>query len=269
MFEPPADLSQFADTLRRSIVEQSHAAGMGHIGSALSIADIVATLWGGVLRDPGSENPDRDRFVLAKGHAAMALYAAMRHTDRLSEDEFATYCHDGSKLGVHPEHCLDGIDVSTGSLGQGLSVGCGLAHGLQLKGSDARVYVLLSDAECNEGQVWEAVMFAAQQKLTNLTAVIDLNGLQALGYTQDVLDLSPMAARWSSFGWSTHVVDGHDCDALLTSFSECRSATQPQVVIAKTELGHGVSFMQNKLEWHYRNLSDELLEQALSELQAA
>lgn len=157
--------------LRSWILEQSLASNVGHIGSALGIVEIIAALWGDVLQDAGTESPTRDRFILSKGHAALALYGALRFKGLLSEEQFATYCGEGSLLGAHPEHALPGIDVSTGSLGQGLSIGCGLAYGLRQQGNPGRVFVLLSDAECNEGSVWEAVMFAAHPRLAKTSGV--------------------------------------------------------------------------------------------------
>ena len=257
---------EMARALRRWIIEESLAANVGHVGSALSIVDIMAALWAGTLRAPGTTDEDRDRFILSKGHAALALYAALRFRGILDEATFRTFCRDGSLLGVHPHHDVPGVDVSTGSLGLGLSVGCGLAHGLALKGLPSRVYVLLSDAECNEGQVWEAAMFAAHHGLANVVAVVDLNGMQALGSTYDILALD-MPRLWSTAGWDTVAVDGHDMSALLAAFHR-PSTGRPTAVIARTVLGKGVSFMEGRLEWHYRNLTPALAQQALAELEA-
>ena len=252
--------------MRRWIVEQSFASGVGHVGSALSIVDIIAVLWGAVMREPGTARPGRDRFVLAKGHAALAQYAAMRWLGLIDEAAFSSYCKDGSLYGVHPDHASPGVDVSTGSLGQNLSVGCGLAYGLRLKGSRSRVFVLLSDAECNEGQVWEAAQFAAHHRLANLVAAIDVNGTQAMGRTRDVLDLEPLAVRWKAFGWDAVEADGHDLGALQRAFS-AKPGIRPRIVLARTVMGKGVSFMEGKVEWHYRNLDAELAKKALAELE--
>ena len=268
---PRTDLRRMSAAMRRWIIEQSLESNVGHIGSALSIVEIMAALWGSVLRDPASDSPHRDRFILAKGHAALALYRAMRWRKLIPDDLFSTYCKDGSVLAVHPESALPGVEVATGSLGQGLSVGCGLALALRRKGSPARVFVLMSDAECNEGQVWEAAMFAAHHRLSNLTAIIDLNGLQAMGRTERILDMAPMAARWSSFGWDARDVDGHDeaaCSWRLTGGSR-RDGAAPTVVIAHTTLGKGVAFMEDQVDWHYRNLSPELADEALCLLEDA
>ena len=261
----PRALAGVSAILRRWIIEQSLESNAGHVASALSITDIVAVLWGAVMREPGTNHPDRDRFILSKGHAALALYAVMRHQGILDEKTFATFCKDGSLLGVHPEHELPGIDLSTGSLGLGLSVGCGIALGLKRKGSPGRVFVLMSDAEMNEGAVWEAGQFAAHHRLDNLVAVIDLNGLQAFGHTRDVLDLSPLTAKWTAFGWETADVDGHDHACLLAAFNAPVTGW-PRVLVARTVQGKGVSFMENRLEWHYRNLTPELAKKALREI---
>jgi transketolase len=258
---------EMARALRRWIVEQSLASTVGHVGSALSIVDIVAALWEGTMRGPGTQAEDRDRFILSKGHAALALYSALRWKGLLDESAFGSFCRDGSLLGVHPHHALPGVDVSTGSLGMGLSVGCGLAHGLRLRCHPSRVFVLLSDAECNEGQVWEAAMFAAHHALSGLVAVVDLNGLQALGHTREILALD-MVRLWSAFGWDTVAVDGHDVDALLAALHAAPRGGAPRAIVAATVLGKGVSFMEGRLEWHYRNLTPELAERALADLLA-
>lgn len=270
----PADLAtidfanHLARKIRRSVLDGSRAANVGHIGSSLSVVEILATLWGGLMRDPGTTLPDRDRFILCKGHAALALYAAMRHTGAMTAETLATYCADGTHLGVHPEACLAGIDVSTGSLGQGLSVACGLAHGLGLRHSPARVFALLSDAECNEGQVWEAAQFAAHHRLSRLTAIIDLNGSQALGPTREVINLSPMAARWEAFGWEAVEVDGHDTAQLAQALTP-RGLARPRVVVARTVLGKGVSYMEDRVAWHYQSMSASQYDEAISGLEAA
>jgi len=258
-----------AQVLRRWIIEQSLASNVGHVGSALSIVEILCALWEGTMRDPGSRKPQRDRFILSKGHAALALYAALRWKGIIDEATFRTFCHDGSLLGVHPEHTLSGVDVSTGSLGLGLSVGCGLAYGFRLRRQRSNVYVLVSDAECNEGQVWEAAQFAAHHGLANLCAIVDLNGLQALGRTRDVLRVSDMAGLWAAAGWMPIEVDGHDQAALTEALNASAPDARPRALVARTVLGKGVSFMEDRLEWHYRNLTPELAQQALCELEGA
>ena len=264
----PVDLQHMSATLRRWVLEQSYEARVGHIGSALSVVELLAALWGAVLHAPGTDDFDRDRFILTKGHAALALYAALRYRGLIDEDTFHTYCQDGSLLGVHPEPGLAGVEFGTGSLGQGLSVACGQAMALKRRRAPGRVFALLSDAECNEGQVWEAVMLAAHHRLDNLIALVDDNGMQAMGQTEGVLNLRPLAPRWTAFGWQAVDVDGHDPEAiraaLTTGIADRRG---PAVIIARTALGKGVSFMENRLEWHYRGLSPELATQALHEVE--
>src|SRR5450755_1699818 len=262
-------VSSLAKEIRRSVLEQSMRAHVGHIGSAMSIADLMAALYGEVLEVSAPDDPDRDRFILSKGHAALALYAALHATGRLSEAELDSYCADGSLLGGHPEHALSYVDFATGSLGHGLSIGAGGALGARLGGSGRRVFVLMSDAECNEGSVWEAVMFAAHHQLGNLVAIVDVNGQQAFGYTQDVLSMTPMAQRWKAFGWDVREVDGHDVAELCESAEALDSNGAPHVLIARTQFGKGVSFMENKIKWHYWPMSEDEFRQALHEVEGA
>jgi transketolase len=246
-------------------------AHVGHIGSSLSIADIVATLFGDVLQIRTPDDPDRDRFVLSKGHAALAVYAALHLRGWVSVEELETFCSDGSVLGVHPEHALSGVDFSTGSLGHGLSIGAGAALAARLQASARRVFVLLSDAECNEGSVWEAAMFAAHHRLSNLIAIIDLNGQQAFGKTRDILDLSPMVDRWRAFGWNARDIDGHDRGTLSRTLQSMRVGhddQRPHVLIAHTVFGKGVSYMERQLKWHYWPMSPEEFQTALAELES-
>lgn len=255
--------------IRKIILEQSYRAHVGHIGSALSIADIIATLYANVLRIAEPGDPDRDRFILSKGHAVLAVYAALFLTKVLSEEDLNTYCADASCLSVHPEHTVRGVDLSTGSLGQGLSMGGGCALAARLQRSSRRVFVLVSDAECNEGAVWEAVMFAAHHRLSNLIAIVDLNGQQALGYTDQVLSLSPMAERWGAFGWDVHEIDGHDPIGIADIIAGLdTNSGPPHVLIARTVFGKGVSYMENQIKWHYWPMSDEEYQLALKEIGA-
>ena len=256
--------------IRKIIIEESKRANVGHIGSALSVADIIAVLFEHELRLPGTDDPDRDRFILSKGHAALALYAALHLKAILPLDQLQTYCCDGSLLGVHPEHQLDGIDFSTGSLGHGLAFGAGVALAASLGGRAYRAFVLVSDAECNEGSLWETIMFAAHHKLANLVAIVDNNGQQALGKTKDVIDLHPLGEKWRTFGWRVHEVDGHDPVELRDTLARLETSNgPPNVVVANTVCGKGVSFMEGKVEWHYLPLSDDQYTQALREQEAS
>jgi transketolase len=257
------------DRIRRIVIEQSKRANVGHIGSSLSVADILGTLYAGLLRGDGPADPERDRMVLSKGHASLALYAALHETGVIDGDELESFCADGSRLGTHPDHVLPGVDFSTGSLGHGLSLATGSALAARLSGSARRTFVLMSDAECNEGSVWEAVMFAAHHRLGSLVVVVDVNGQQALGYTRDVLDLSPLEERWRAFGWDAHTVDGHDCAALRAVIDGLpRGEGRPHVLLAQTVFGHGVSFMEREIRWHYLPMDDGHYARALAELRA-
>ncbi len=254
--------------LRRIILEQSKRANVGHIGSALSVADILAALYSGILRIETPDDPERDRFILSKGHAALALYAALHLRGLLDAETLDTYCGDGSLLGVHPEPALPGVDFATGSLGHGLSIGAGAALGARLQGSSRRALVLVSDAELGEGSLWEAVMFAAHHRLSNVVAIVDWNGQGALGYTEDVLSLRGLPDRFRSFGWDVHEVDGHDPDSIERTVSGLEVDGPPHVLIAHTTFGKGVSFMEGKIHWHYWPMSDEEYLQALAEVSA-
>jgi transketolase len=262
-------IDTLAQDIRRVIIEQSKRANVGHIGSALSIADIIAALYSAVL--PRSQsNTDRDRVVLSKGHAALALYAALELTGRLPAGTTEEYCGDRSPLGVHPEREVDGIDFCTGALGHGLSMAIGAALAARMAGSSRRSFVVMSDAELNEGSVWEAVMFAAHHNLSNIAVILDLNGQQALGYTRDVLDITPAAKPWCAFGWDTHEVDGHDAVALAATLQHLDFGVgAPHVIIARTTFGKGIRFMQSVIDWHYLPMTDEQYGEALAELEAA
>jgi transketolase len=252
--------------IRSVTIETSKRANVGHIGSCLCVSELLAALFGDVLEgDP--EDPDRDRFVLSKGHAALALYAALNALGRIADSDLAAFAGDGAELNSHPEHTVAGIDFSTGSLGHGLSIGAGAALAARLQRSSRRVYVLVSDAECNEGALWEAVMFAAHHRLANLVAIVDANGQQALGRTSDILDLSPLGRRWEAFGWEVHDVDGHDVEGLVRVLQGLDTvAGPPHVLIADTTFGKGVSYMEGQLAWHYLPMSDDEYERARSEL---
>lgn len=262
-------MSPTGQTIRQLVLDLSYKAHVGHIGSNLCVADILAALYGGAMHLPGPADPDRDRFVLSKGHAALALYAALHLRGWLSADELATFCKDGTALGVHPEPVVEGIDFATGSLGHGLSLGVGASLAARMQGSERRAFVLMSDAECNEGSCWEAAMFAAHHQLGNLIAIIDDNGQQALGATKTVLDLQPLARRWDTFGWDTHEVDGHDQNAITSAIAELPRDSGPQLIIAKTIFGKGVSYMEGQLKWHYWPMNETEYSQACKEVSDA
>jgi transketolase len=256
-----------AQKIRQVILQQSYRAHVGHIGSSLSIADLVAALYTQVLNIKAPNDPERDRFVLSKGHAALALYAALHLKGWLSAAELESYCQDDSLLGVHPERDLPGVDFGTGSLGMGMSYATGAALAAQLQKSKRRVFVLISDAECNEGIVWEAAMFAAHHKLDNLYLLVDLNGQQALGYTREVLNLAPLAHKWQAFGWDVHEIDGHNHAEISSTIAACgANQGQPHALIAQTTFGKGVSFMESQIKWHYWPMDAAEYNQALQEV---
>jgi transketolase len=260
---------EFAHKVRRHVLEQSRRAHVGHIGSALAISDLVALLYGRLLVGQDPDDSDRERVVLSKGHAALALYAALHLAGYISEADLNTYCGDDSLLGVHPEHALKGVDFSTGSLGQGLSIAAGAALAARMQGSKRRVFAIVSDAECNEGSIWEAVMFAAHHNLANLIAIVDINAQQAFGYTRDVLDLEPLAEKWAAFRWEVHEVDGHDVDKMQSIANGLDIMTgPPHVLLARTTFGRGVSYMESQIKWHYWPMSDEEYARALDEIEA-
>lgn len=265
-------VESMADAMRADIVAMICKAGSGHPGGSLSCADIMSALYfGGVMHhDPANpDDPARDRFVLAKGHAAPALYAVLAHAGYFPREELTTLRQVGSRLQGHPDsNLLPGVEVSTGSLGQGLSIACGIACGLALDGSDSRVFALLGDGECEEGQVWEAAMFASKQSLENLVAIVDSNGLQIDGNVDDVAGLGDIAAKFKAFGWNVLSVDGHDADALVSTLAEARDMRSgaPVAVIANTVKGKGVSFMEGQAGWHGKAPNLEQASQALAEI---
>lgn len=254
--------------IRKIILDQAKRANVGHIGSALSVVDIIATLYFEVMKISDLTDPDRDRFVLSKGHAALALYATFFLKNWITSEMLDTYCSDNTSLGVHPERLLMGVDFGTGSLGMGISYAAGAALAAKMQNSKRRVFALVSDAECNEGIVWETAIFAAHHKISNLYVIIDLNGQQALGYTQDVLDTSPLGKKWESFGWQVKYVDGHSREEIINAIQSCEDElARPHVLIAHTVFGKGVSFMENKIKWHYWPMSMEEYELALQNVE--
>lgn len=265
--QPLAFAAAASRHIREVVLHQSKRAGVGHIGSALSVADLLACVFA-TLTASAVDDPDRDRFVLSKGHAALALFAALNFTGVLSDEELSTYCGEGTLLGVHPEVALPGVDFGTGSLGQGLPMGVGAALAARMQGSSRRVAVLISDAECNEGSIWEAAMFAAHHELGNLLVIVDQNEQQALGSTADVSRVEDMAARWRSFGWDAVDLDGHDHSAILTAMigSSAGAATSPRVLVAHTVFGAGVDFMKGQVKWHYLPMDDAQYDDALAQV---
>jgi transketolase len=244
-----------------------HRARASHVGSGFSIADILAVLYGDIMRvDPQRPGwPERDRLVVSKGHAAAAVYAALANCGFFPRELLDGYCSNGSLLTGHVSHAVPGVELSTGSLGHGLSVATGFALAARLAGSKSRSFVLMSDGECDEGAIWEAALFAGHHCLDNLVAIIDYNKIQSFGRVADVLDLEPFADKWRSFGWEVREIDGHDHAALRAALGQADH--RPLSLICHTVKGKGVSFMEDRLEWHYKSPSDEQLSRALSEVE--
>ncbi len=239
--------------LRVQVLELSHQAKAAHLASALSCIDILAVLYESILAfDPSEPNwPDRDRFILSKGHAAAALYAVLARQGVLDSSQLATYGKANSLLEEHPSPSLPGVEAATGSLGHGLPIANGIALASRIQKKSFRVFALLSDGECNEGSVWEAAMFAARHKLSNLCAIVDFNKWQATGRSQEVLALDPLADKWRAFGWAVEEVDGHD-HRQLESKLLAKPGQLPRMFIAHTVKGKGISFMEDDNNWHYR-----------------
>lgn len=264
-----------ANEIRVDIVSMIAQAGSGHPGGSLSCADILTALYFGGVMEHDSADPKkegRDWFFLAKGHAAPALYAALAHAGYFPREELSTLRKLGTRLQGHPDsNQLPGVEVSTGSLGQGLSIAAGTAAGLALDGKPGCVFALLGDGECEEGQVWEAAMFAAHRKLGNLVAIVDNNGLQIDGKITDVCNPEDLGAKFEAFGWDVVDVDGHDIQTLVEVLGAAKAAAgdKPHAVIARTVKGKGVSFMENQAGWHGKAPNAEQRDAALAELQAA
>jgi transketolase len=266
-------LSPIAGRVRRQVIEWSHRAGTPHLGSSLSCVDLLVALYWAVLRiDP--REPDhvlRDRFVLSKGHAALALYVTLAERGFFPATLLDTYNQDGGRLAEHPgPHCAPGVEAATGSLGHGLPLGAGMALSGRIQEHSYRVFVLLSDGECNEGSVWEAAMFAAAQRLDNLVAIVDYNKWQATGRSDEVLGLAPLRAKWEAFGWCAVEVDGHDYRGILGALKQVPNGTgKPMAIVAHTIKGRGVSFMEDDNNWHYRIPSADEVRRAAQELKVA
>ena len=251
---------QLAWLIRRHGIEMTHLSGGSHISSILSVADIVAVLYTEVLKFRANEPDwkDRDRFILSKGHAGAAVYAALAESGFFCVEELKTHSADGSRLSGHISHDLPGVDFSTGSLGHGLSAACGMAYAAKKdRDSGHRVFVVLGDGECNEGSVWEAALFANHFRLNNLIAVVDNNRMQSLDFTGNTMELEDFASKWKAFGWNVLRVNGNSHAELRAAFEKAeelrqQKAHKPTVIIADTVKGYGVSFMQNDILWHYR-----------------
>ena len=261
-----------AANIRKSILQiAEQSSGPSHIGGSFSIVELLTYLYGHYLNlridDPFWTH--RDRFILSKGHAALGLYASLAEFGLLSEDLLRTYKKDESKLIAHPIQDVNhGIESSNGSLGHGLSFGVGLAWAARARKISNKIVVLLGDGECNEGSVWEAAMSASHLRLSNLTAIVDANGLQSDGPTEVVMRIDKIGNIWKSFGWETRNIDGHDFNAIDYAFNLMRTPETPLAIIARTTKGKGVSFMENNNEWHHGRVTQTYLETAVSEIES-
>ena len=266
-----SDLFLHAQRTRADVLRMIHLAKSSHAGSALSMIDLLTVLYEKILRvDPS--RPDwaaRDRFVLSKGHACAGLYAVLASRGFFPRDWLNDFYRDGARLAGHVTwNGIPGIEVSTGALGHGLAIGCGMALVGKRDLQDYRVFVLLSDGECDEGSVWEAALFAPHHRLDNLVVLIDYNKIQSLAAVSDVLALEPFAAKWKAFGWRVQEIDGHNFDQIEAAFNFPPTANEkPNCIIAHTIKGKGVDFMENQVLWHYRFPDDQELAAALSQLE--
>lgn len=259
---------QLANNIRKHALAMTSLGGSSHIGSILSIADILAVLYGSILKyipkNPNFKN--RDRFILSKGHAGAGVYAVLAEKDFFSKDKLKTHCQNGSDLSGHISHKgVPGVEFSTGSLGHGLSVSAGMALAAKINKDKHRIFVLLSDGECDEGSNWEAILFSAHHKLNNLIAIVDRNRFQSIRSTEDTLALEPFADKWKSFGWKVLEINGHSHQEIFDACNK-KYFNRPVCIIANTIKGKNVSFMENNILWHYRSPQGKEYDAALTEL---
>ena len=269
-FNSIKSLSNLVTHLRLRTLRMVHHAKSSHIGTNFSMIELLAVLYGQILQvDPAQPNwAERDRFILSKGHGSAALYAVLAECGFFPMSWLDTFYQDGSPLSGHVTHKgVPGVEISTGSLGHGLSVATGMALAAKRDRKQYRVFCLLSDGECDEGSVWEPILFAPQHQLDNLVAIVDYNKIQSLGTVKEVMDLEPFAEKWRAFGWAVREIDGHSIDDITTTLTQLPfTERRPSCVIAHTVKGKGVSFMENKLLWHYRTPEGQEYEAALAEL---
>ena len=269
----PEQLCVFAEEIRVAALREFQALGFGHVGGAMSIVEALAVLYGAAMRvDPGKPDwPGRDRLVVSKGHAGPSVYAALALRGYFPEAELLTLNKPGTRL---PSHCdrtkTAGVDMTTGSLGQGMSAACGLALGQKLDGQGARTYLIIGDGECDEGQIWEGALFAPHYKLDNLIAFCDMNGQQLDGYVKNVLDTGDLAAKFAAFGWSTQSVDGHDTDALWEAVQNAQNNTgSPSMIVMHTQKGYGCIFAENREFNHHIAFTEAEMDEAMAKAEGA
>lgn len=261
------NLVSIAASTRCRILDTAFRAGKGHIGSALSICEIMCAV-AHTAKGFGTDDPRRDRVILSKGHASMALYCTLVEFGKLSPSALDTFCRNGSLLQTHPDQELVGVDFSTGSLGQGVGFGVGTSLAAKLQHLKYRTFTVLSDSELNEGSTWEAAAIAGTQELSSLTVILDLNGQQALGRTNEVLQMGDARTVWTNLGWEVTEVNGHDTQSIAEILNKTPTSNKPNLVVAHTTSGKGVSYMERKVEWHYLPMSPSQYEQALREQQS-
>jgi len=267
---PNVAVAELAYRIRKHCVEMTGRANASHIGSSLSMADLLAVLYGKVLRyDPQQPHWEgRDRFILSKGHGCAALYAVLAECGYFPVSDLGTFYQNGSPFAGHTMHNIPGVELSAGSLGHGLPVATGIALAAKRDGKSHRVFCILSDGECDEGSVWEPALFAPQHKLDNLVVMVDYNKIQSLGRVEDVINLEPLAEKWRAFGWGAREINGHDLAAIEKALLETPFVPgKPSCIVAHTVKGKGVSYMEDKLLWHYRAPRGQDFEVAMAELE--
>jgi transketolase len=266
-------LPEMARTIRTHVLRMTHRARSSHVGSCFSVVELLVMLYGQVLRvNPADPTwAGRDRMLVSKGHAAAALFSTLAERGFFPVSWLDTFYLDGTCLPGHVTHRgVPGVEISTGALGHGLPIGCGMALVAKREQPDSRVFVVLSDGDCDEGSTWEAALFAHHHRLDNMVAIVDYNKIQGFGRTNEVMNLEPLADKWKAFGWSVREVDGHDIGAIESAISTLPfEKNRPSALIAHTVKGKGVSFMEDTVDWHYKTLTDELLKQAIKEVDAS
>jgi transketolase len=260
---------QLAKEIRKKSLKLVYQANASHIGGALSMADILAVLYTDILKldVANPKNPDRDRLILSKGHCCVALYAALALKGFFPIEELDEYGKEGSRLTSHVSHYVPGVEISSGSLGHGFPIACGLAIAALRKAQQHKIYCIVGDGEMDEGSNWEAILFGSHHKLTNLCLIIDYNKIQALGNTNEVLNLEPLKDKLEAFNWTCLEIDGHNHDEIREAFNHFSKSPNPTVIIAHTIKGKGVKFMENKLLWHYRSPKEDEFNKAITEIE--
>lgn len=265
-----AQMTDIAKRVRARVVQLSHREKTPHLGSSLSCVELlVAAYWGAMHIDPARpDDPDRDRLILSKGHAATTLYTVLALRGFCPESRLEEYNREGTRLQEHPgPGCLPGVEAATGSLGHGICMAAGMALSARIQKKNYRVFAVLSDGECNEGSVWEAALFCAANRLSNMTVMVDYNKWQATGRSNEVLGLAPFREKWAAFNWEAHEVDGHDLNTLVELLNRpANREGRPRAIVANTVKGKGVSFMEDDNNWHYRTPNAEELQKAYAEV---